>query len=525
MNPPSQIAVERPVLSHRLLRSAEFAPRGEVLVPEPALLALPERAVQFGTGAFLRGFVDFFLDQANRRGSFGGRVVMVGSTGSGRDGAVTEQDGLYTLATRGVSAGALVEERRVIASVSRALSARDAWPEVLACARDPLLEVVFSNTTEVGIQLDEGDGPELNPPRSFPGKLTRFLVERARAFGYDPSAGVVVVPCELIDDNGDRLRAVVLALAERWGLEAGFTRWLAEGVVFCNTLVDRIVPGTPGGGDGERLREELGYDDALLTVCEPYRLFAIQADDAVRARLRFADADPGIVVTGDVAPFRERKVRLLNGAHTISVPTALLCGCRTVREAVEEPAVGRFLKRVLLEELVPSVQAPQAERFAREVLDRFANPFIQHELFDITLHATAKMRVRVVPSLLRHVERTGRVPQGMALGFAGHLLFLRGELQEQRRAAGLPVPIDQAGERITELWRAPGKAEPAGIASLARVACADTSLWGTDLAAVPGFADAVASWLARASADGMPAALTRFLDHAEPTSEPALPCR
>lgn len=503
-----------PTLDRALALSPAFQARADLVPPVPATLDLPERVVQFGTGALLRGFVEYFLDAANRQGSFDGRVVMVGSTGSGRDAVLNEQDGLYTLVVRGVEGGEVRDERRVIASVSRALSARDEWGEVLACARSPEVELVFSNTTEVGIALDEGDSADLEPPRSFPGKLTRFLYERARAFDHDPARGVVVIPCELIEDNGDRLREIVLALAERWALGDRFRAWVEAAVPFCNTLVDRIVPGTPDAGTLAGLREELGYRDDLLTSSEVYRLFAIQGDDALRARLRFADADPGIVVTPDVRPYRERKVRLLNGSHTITVPAALLCGCETVLEAVEHEQVGALLRRVMLEEIVPFLDAPGAEAFAREVLDRFANPFIRHALIDISLQQTMKMRVRVVPSILRYAGRNGRAPASLAFGFAAYLLLMRGELQERRRAAGLPVPADDQGARVRAYWTV----HPDSIHRLVREVCSDETLWGADLAGVPGFAEAVALHLARMDQEGGPAALEA---HLEALSTPA----
>ena len=211
------------------------------------MLALPERAVQFGTGAFLRGFIEYFLDIANASGQFNGRVVAIGSTSSGRDLAFAGQDGLYTLVTRGITQGATKEERRVIGSVSRALSAASDWDAVLACARAPDLALVFSNTTEIGITYDPLDTFDAVPPRSFPGKLTRFLYERAQAFDFVSTHGVIVVPCELIPENGTQLRAIVGRLAAHWALDARFIRWLDAGVTFCNTLVDRIVPGAPSG--------------------------------------------------------------------------------------------------------------------------------------------------------------------------------------------------------------------------------------------------------------------------------------
>lgn len=508
----SDHTAQLPTLGRDLVLAPGFAARGDVLVPPAALLDLPERVVQFGTGAFLRGFVEFFVDEANRRGEFDGRIVAVSSTGSGRDDVLTAQNGLYTLATQGVDAGTARKEYRVVASLSRALPAHDRWSDVLACARNPELELIVSNTTEVGIALDPDDDPALDPPRSFPGKLTRFLLERARAFDFDTARGVVVLPCELIEDNGDRLREIVLALAERWRLGDEFRHWVETAVPFCNTLVDRIVPGAPGADDAASIRHALGYRDDLVTTCEVYRLFAIEADDAVRARIRFAGADRGIVVTNDVRPYRARKVRLLNGTHTISVAAALLCGCETVREAVEQELVGRFIRQALFDELVPGVDAPGAEAFAAEVMDRFANPFIRHALFDITLQGTMKMRVRVVPAIVEYAARTGRVPASLAFGFAAYLAFMRGDLQAERRRAGLAVPADDHGAAVRDRWTL---VERGGdLAGLVRATCADVATWGTDLAAVPGFADAVTDHLERIDRDGAPAALAAHLSGA-----------
>src|SRR5919106_1372040 len=335
-----------PALSRDLLRDAAFRRNATVDLPDLPLLDLPEKAVQFGTGAFLRGFVDAFLDDANRRGQFSGRVVAGASTARGRERVLNEQNGLYTLSVQGLENGREVQERRVVASVSRALSAADEWDAVLACARNPDLELVFSNTTEVGIALDREDKPDLDPPRSFPGKLTRFLYERARAVDYDVARGVTVIPCELIEENGERLCAIVLALAARCNLGGAFVDWIEAAVPYCNTLVDRIVPGTPPTEQLADLQETLGYRDAMLTTCERYRLFAIEGDDTIRERLRFAQDMAGVVIAEDIAPYRERKVRLLNGTHTAMVPVALLAGCETVLEAMEHRQVGPFIRRV-----------------------------------------------------------------------------------------------------------------------------------------------------------------------------------
>ena len=495
----------RPTLSRALLRSSDLRSR-PLTVPSESIAALPERAVQFGTGALLRGLVESCIDDANARGRFNGRVVMVGSTGSGRDAQLNAQDGLYTLVSQGLVDGRRYRELRVIGAVSRALVAATEWDEVLRCAKSDRLECIFSNTTEVGIVLDERDAADApSEPRSFPGRLTRFLQHRAEHFAFDPARTPVVIPCELIDRNGARLREIVLALAERWRLDARVLGWL-ETVLFCDTLVDRIVPGAPTEERRAALVAELGYDDAMLTVCEPFRLFAIQGDDALRARLGFAE-ERGVVVASDIGPYRERKVRLLNGAHTALVSLALLAGFRTVREAVEDPLLGHFLRTVLFDEIVPSVDVPGAEQFAREVLDRFANPDIDHSLWDITLQGTTKMRVRVVPTIIAYSARTGRAPRGLAQAFAGCLAFQRGSFQSARLAERLPVPADDVAPAVRAHWAAHDD-EPASLAGFVRSVCADEALWGANLAALPGFVELVAETLETLLHSSVAAALT-----------------
>ena len=495
-----------PLLNRALLDAPELRDRPDPDVPPVELLALPERAVQFGTGAFLRGFVDYFIDAANRSGRFNGRIVAIGSTASGRDQLIAEQDGLFTLAIAGLADGEPRWENRIVASVSRALPA-ERWNDVLECARNPDLELIFSNTTEIGIALDEGDDGMIVPPRSFPGKLTRFLHERALAFDYDPARGVVVIPCELVERNGDRLRDIVMTLAARWSLGERFTRWLHDAVPFCNTLVDRIVPGTPNSDRRHELERQLGYRDDLLTACEVYRLFAIEGDAALARRLSFAPADPGVVITSELAPYHERKVRLLNGAHTLMAPLALLAGCSTVLEAMEHELVGRFVRRAMLDEIAPGLDAPGAGAYAAEVLERLANPYVQHALIDITLHATMKMQLRVVPSIVRYSLRTGRAPTSLAFGFAAHLLFMRGHFQKERRRRNLHVPPDGHASRLADAWTVADRT----IGALVQAICSDSELWGRDLTAVPGFVGMVTDHLVSLERLGIAKALESHL--------------
>jgi len=495
----------RPVLSPDV--ALALPRRVDLIAPSTEQLALPERAVQFGTGALLRGLVDAILDEANRQGWFDGRVVMIGSTGSGRDRALNDQRGLFTLVTQGLVDGDATRDFRIVSSVSRALAASSQWAEVLRCAEIPGLELIFSNTTEVGIAFDESDAgaAPTSAPRSFPAKLTAFLLHRARTFGFDVARAPVVIPTELIEDNGDKLREIVVTLARRWQVEPAFLSWL-EHVRFCNTLVDRIVPGAPGEAYAAELQSLLPYDDGMTTICEPYRLFAIEGDAELRERLRFPAADAGVIVAESIRPYRLRKVRLLNGAHTSFVSLALLAGCTTVREAVEHPAVGAFLRAVLLDEIVPSVDVPGAEQFAREVMDRFANPFLQHQLWDITLQGTTKFRVRVVPSILDFARTSGGTPRALALGFAGFLAFQDGSLQAKRRAAGESVPADAMGDRVRAHW---SRVEDAadGLTGFVRAVCADEDLWGVDLSTVHGFVEQVAEHLHTIRSRGAVAAI------------------
>jgi tagaturonate reductase len=473
--------------------------------------ARPERIVQFGTGAFLRGFVDFFVDEANRRGLFDGSVVAVSSTGSDRDRRLNEQGGVFTLVAQGLVNERPVRDCQVIESVSRALSAGDDWPGVLAVARNPAIEAIVSNTTEVGIVFDETDSFAHTPPRSFPGKLTRFLYERATHFAFAPSAGVVVLPCELIENNGDTLRGIVTRLATAWELGAAFTAWLDAHVVFCNTLVDRIVPGALPPGEAAPLAATLGYSDDLMTSCEIFRLFAIEGDERLRARLSFTAADAGIVVVPDVRPYRERKVRILNGAHTAMVSAALLAGLETVRESIEDERLGRFVRHLMFEEIVPTLDVPGAEDFAHNVLQRFANPYIRHELIDITLNGAAKVRTRVVPSIRGFVERTGQTPASLCFAIAAYIAFMRGDVQARRTAAGQRVPADAEGERIRAAWSGVESSRARAVQALAEQVCGDASLWGEDLTSMPSATDAIAAHLVRIVQNGVTAGLDAHL--------------
>jgi len=451
--------------------------------PIPGHAELPERILQFGTGAFLRGFVDAIIDEANRQGHFAGRAVAVSSTGSERTQLFNEQDGLFTVCIQGIEDGEVIDRCRVVGSVSRALSAATHWSDVLGVARSPHLEYVISNTTEVGISLDPADRLDATPPLSFPAKLTALLHERAIAFDFRPDRGVIVLCCELIENNGDRLRDLVLSLAGQWALGTRFVDWVQDACAFCNTLVDRIVPGAPA--DPCILEKRLGFHDALAVHAEPYALWVIEGDEALRERLPSSVADDAIVVTPDITPFRERKVRILNGTHSIMVPIAFLSGHDTVRDSLEDELTGRFVREVMLEEIVPAmdIDPEAAERFAMQVLDRFANPFIDHDLLTIALQQTSKMNVRVLPSIHSYFARFGRLPSRLTLGFSAFLAMIL----RAGRADKAEFPPDQGADRVRTHWNA----SSGDMHDFVQRVASDPSIWDAPPARLHGFVDAV----------------------------------
>jgi tagaturonate reductase len=481
--------------------------------PDPAVFGLPERVLQFGTGVLLRGLCDAFFDEANRHGRFRGRVVVVKSTDQGDGDAFARQDGLFTHVIRGLENGRPVEEYRVNASLSRTLSARSQWTDVLACAHNPDLQLVVSNTTEVGIQLDETEDLNAVPPASFPGKLTRFLHERWQAFGGNADAGLVIVPTELIPDNGTKLQEICLELAHRGGLEVAFLDWLESANQFCNSLVDRIVPGKPNATELADYERKLGYRDGLLCVSEVYRLWAIEApvdtgDERVKAAFDALDVCPaGLIIAPDIEMYRELKLRLLNGTHTLTCGLGFLSGKNAVRESMDDPAMGNFVERLMLDELAPAIPydlpTEAAETFGRQVLDRFRNPFIEHKLLSISVQYTAKMRMRNVPLLVSHYERQGYAPDRFCLGFAAYLLFMKavGEDGGQYfgRRDGQPYPIqDEAAGWFCDWWE-----RGADVAEV----LAHEPFWGQDLNALPGFAERVGECLAALQERGAAAVL------------------
>ncbi|WP_247237195.1 tagaturonate reductase [Telluribacter sp. SYSU D00476] len=489
-----------------LIQKPELCPDAE------RLLALPEKVVQFGTGVLLRGLPDYFINKANQQGIFNGRIVVVKSTDRGGVDAFADQSNLYTQCIRGIEEGAPVEEDIINTSVSRTLSARTEWPAILECARNADIQIIISNTTEVGIQLTDDD-LLASPPASFPGKLAAFLWERFNAFAGSPESGMVIVPTELVPDNGPKLREIVLEQARRHALGEAFTTWVVEHNQFCSSLVDRIVPGQPDEATLAELTEKLGYQDDLLIMSEVYRLWAIEGDEKVRAVLSFAEADKGIIIEPNIDLYRELKLRLLNGTHTLCVGLCYLAGLETVRESMETAETERFITELMMDELAPAipyeVDLDRARQFGKDVLDRFRNPFIRHQLIDITVQYTAKMRMRNIPTLLNHYRQQSEVPVRIAQGFAAYLLFMKaveavdGKYYGLRNGVKYPIRCDSA-DYFHNMWQQYG----ADRARLVEVVLSDTQLWESDLTALRGFKEAVTENLQVLEAQGARVLLT-----------------
>jgi tagaturonate reductase len=385
-----------------------------------------ERAIQFGEGNFLRAFVDWMIDGLNQQGLFQGRVVVVQPIEEGTVSILNQQDGLYTLLLRGIDQGKTVEKQQVVTSIHRGLNPYINWDDVLACARNLDIRFLFSNTTEAGIAYVQEDYNPSQCPTSFPGKVAAYLYERFTHFNGDARAGMIVIPCELIDKNGTTLQSIVLQLSDDWGLSDEFKEWIKNSCYFLNTLVDRIVPGYPQAED-QTIFQSLGYSDRLLDVCEYYHLWVIEGPETLAKELPFQEAGFNVVWTNDLSPYRTRKVRILNGAHTASALAAYLAGIETVHDMMKEPLFEEYLRSLLYKEIMPTLSFQQDElvSYAESVLERFRNPFIHHELLSISLNSFSKWKVRVLPSLIKYIEINRKVPPALAFSLVALIRFYR----------------------------------------------------------------------------------------------------
>ncbi|MDR1702929.1 MAG: tagaturonate reductase [Sporomusaceae bacterium] len=486
-------------LNAELLQSAFEFP-GDLIVSK--YRRLPEKALQFGEGNFLRAFADAMLHELNKQNLFNGQVVAVQPIPAGLAAKINEQDGLYTLILRGLENGVPKERKEIISSISRALNPYTDWESYLQCAENPDLELIISNTTEAGIAFLENDRPEDAPPASFPGKLTSFLYHRFQYFAADISKGMLILPCELIDRNGDTLKDAVLRTADNWGLSAAFSHWVKTANTFANTLVDRVVTGYPQE-EADAITAHLGYADALLDTGELFHLWVIEAPPEAAIKLPFAQAGLNVIFTDDLSPYRTRKVRILNGAHTASVPAAFLAGLDSVGEMMGDEVLGKYVTKTIFEEIIPSIDLDKQmlTDFAYAVLERFQNPFIKHYLLSILLNSNSKFKARVLPSIIEYRALHGRLPERLTFSFAALIAvyqkgtILKGEMKAYRDKGEFRLKDDlPVLEFFAKVWQGYDGSR-ANARAVAEAVLGNEAMWGENLNKIPDLTEKTASYL------------------------------
>ena len=464
----------------------------------------PEKVMQFGEGNFLRAFADNFFDIANEKAGFNGKVALIQPIAQGLTDLINKQEGLYTLYLRGSDKGVKVDEKRVISAVSRCINPYGDWDKVLELARSADLEIIVSNTTEAGIVHDTESAFDQEPPVSFPAKLTRVLYERYTA----GQKGVVILSCELIDNNGRELQKCVNQYIDDWKLDSGFRAWVKEENLFCSTLVDRIGPGRiRDPKEAEALAAANGYEDPLTDVGEFFGIWVIEGPQELEERLPFRKAGVPVIVVPDVTPYKKRKVRILNGAHTGFVPGAYLAGYDIVRDCMHDETILGYMNRMLYDEVIPTLplEKKDLEDFARAVQDRFNNPFVNHELMSISLNSTSKWRARNMPSFLDYVQGKGKLPPCLTTSFAAYVAFYSSEpqaLTEQglicRRPKGNEYTVNDDRSVLEFYWQHRNDSPEELIHSV----MTNEDMWGTDLTKVNGFEAAAAGILKTIRTEG-----------------------
>ncbi len=474
----------------------------------------PEKVLQFGEGNFLRAFVDWMIDKANRDGVYEGSIVLCQPIAQGLKDMINAQDGIYTLAMRGVQNGEAVESIEVITSVSRCINPYEDYDALMELARSKDLEVIVSNTTEAGISYHEGDKLTDRPPVSFPAKVTAFLYERYRAFSGAPDKGLLFLPVELIDNNGAELKRLILKYTAEWGLGDEFVHWVESANEFTSTLVDRIVTGYPRD-EADAFSEKLGYKDDIIDTSELFNLWVIEGDKKWADKLPVHRTDANVIWTDDVKPYKKRKVRILNGAHTSTVLAAYLAGYDIVMDFMKDDVVRGFMNTVIYQEIIPTLDLPkdELESFAAAVNDRFANPFIKHKLLDIALNSCSKFNARCLPSLLGYAEDKKELPKCLTFSLAAFIKFYQCEEKDgvytgSRKDGTTYLLRDDAAvlEFFADTWK------KGDVADIAQAVLSNTGFWsGKDLTKVPGLTDAVAGYLREMETNDIKDILARLL--------------
>lgn len=468
----------------------------------------PEKVLQFGGGNFLRAFVAWMMDEYNDQTNSELGILVATSTERPAYHAWQNQEGLYHVITRGYQEGSIVDEVHLVKSVSRILNLTVDWEAFLASAENPNFRFIVSNTTEAGIHYDAKDQPADRPPKAFPAKLTLWLYHRYQFFNGNPDTACIFLPTELILENGAMLRKCILQNIKNWNLGNEFKRWIEDHNTFCNTLVDRIVPGVPKATLPAE-QQQIGFHDALITQGEAFHFWAIQGPEFVQKELPLDKAGLQVIFTNDLTPYRTQKVRILNGAHTSMVPVGYLYGIKTVREAVEDKVLGAFIQQVIFKEIMPTLDLPEAQlkQYANSILDRFKNPFIEHQLISISLNSISKFKTRVLPSILEFQARKGQFPDGLVFAMAALIHFYKGNWNGEK------IPLNDAPKTIDfilALW-ANYKGTKNSMRGLAQQVLAWENTWGMDLSVYDALVEKLSTYLMDIEQDGIGKAISGVL--------------
>ena len=447
----------------------------------------PIKVLQFGGGNFLRAFADWMIDLLNEQTDFNGAVQIVQSTASGKGDLINAQQGLYHLVLNGIKNGNPFEETRLITCVNGAVNPTEDYQSYLKTAENPELKFIISNTTEVGIAFNPKDTALSTVPESFPGKLTALLYHRFTYFNGATDKGLILLPCELLEKNGEILKQTIHQFITHWNLPNAFAEWINNCNIFCNTLVDRIVPGFPKDTINE-IQRSTGYEDNLVVMAEPFHLFVIEAPDVVRNAFPADKIGLNVRFVNDLSPYRTSKVRILNGIHTAMVPIAYLNGLRTVRESIDDKTIGEFIRKTINDEIIPTLDLPKEElqQFANDVLERFQNPFIRHELMSIALNSISKWKVRVLPSILKYVELKKQLPEKLIFSLAALIRFYKGEWN------GEPIALNDTPE-VLSFFKKVWSGNDSTI--VAHRVLSNKDFWDMDLTTISGLEDKVKSYL------------------------------
>ena len=475
------------------------------------------KVLQFGEGNFLRAFVDYFFDISNEKAGFDGKVALVQPIAQGLTKLINDQEGLYTLYLRGSENGEKVDLKRVISAAKCCLNPyeKSDFDKMMEIAASDSLDIIVSNTTEAGIAYDPSCKFEDVPASSFPGKLTQVLYTRFKA----GKKGVVVLSCELIDNNGKELLKCVNSYIDQWNLGEEFKTWVNSDNIFCSTLVDRIVPGRiRDAKEVEKLEAENGYHDELIDVGEIFGVWIIEGPKELEDRLPFKKAGVNVHVVPDVMPYKHRKVRILNGAHTGFVLGAYLAGQDIVRDCMQNETIAGFMNKMLNDEVIPTLvdhlDKNDLDEFASAVMDRFNNPFVNHELMSISLNSTSKWKARNMPSFLQYIEKNGKLPVCLAMSLAAYIAFYSNDISELtdaglicKRPAGNTYTVSDDRWVLEFYYEHRADSEEA----LVKAVLGNKKMWDTDLNEIEGLTDAVTKNLEKIHKDGAEAAYASCL--------------